>query len=197
MKKPIGFDKLYNYSNTKQDALFRVSSAIDDGESITRIWGTISDPSIRSHWILLFILNWNKKCLHTRICSRGSGMIGVWHDTFVPYTTAQVGSLSSFYDLLQLYGDKAIHSIGKRIIPNTQDLTTTDIVNGNIPLVVSENRTYLVESDSTPGNHYQVVLNTDAIFVCSCKAYTYSKVTPAICKHIKAISKMNKTPYHV
>jgi hypothetical protein len=197
MKKPIGFDKLYNYSNTKQGVPFTLSSATNADESFTRVWGNIMDPSIRPDWILLFFLDWNKKCLHTRICPRGAGMVGVWHDTFVPFTTTQAGSLSSFYDFLQLYGDKAIDSIGKRKIENTQDISTKDVVNGNIPLVVSENRVYLAESDSIPGNHYHVTLNTDAVFVCTCKAYTYSKVTPPICKHIKAISKMNKIPYHV
>ena len=56
----------------------------------------------------------------------------------------------------------------------------------NIPLVVSENRPYIVKS-SNGTDYYTVTLTADEYWECSCPGYMYSKQTPKTCKHITEV----------
>lgn len=191
MKRPIGFEKLEEYAAAQKNKDYRIV-ILGTGANVLPFDGVWSFPEIDSYMVVpLFLIDWAGQKMHTRACISGAGTKGVWHDTYKPFYLSAVKSLDTFYsEILSQSRTFMVHA-NTPTYAEECGLRAEDLSITNIPLVVSHNRRYVVES-STPGKLYTATLTTDGYWECSCPGYMYSKASPKNCKHIDKVKKTLK-----
>jgi len=184
MNKPIGFQKLADYAEPKKTQNgFRIVIA-DRNAAPDSFWIFPEDERVDA---LLCAMDWKNEKLHIRVCLRGAGHSGIWHDTYLPFYKSNVQSVGLFYsEVCGLYNMFINFLKGNTDYPNYVKLNKSTMDLSNIPLVVSENRPYIVKS-SNGTDYYTVTLTVDEYWECSCPGYMFSKQTPKTCKHITEV----------
>jgi hypothetical protein len=189
MNKPIGFEKIIDYAGNSL-GLWMGSAQLTN---VDYIWA--SPKKQPNNFAILYIFDWGRNHWHIRLAKRGEGMKGIWYDTYLPMSIKDIQTIDNFHELLHESSDRVSDTISN--VPTFQsvfdlkcsDVPISDIVNMQLPLVLSQARPYVVQSDSGPSRYYTVYLNTLGEWECSCPAFMYSKSVPKECKHIKKVKK--------
>lgn len=200
MNKPIGFEKIVNYANSKPPNSLNIVMGLIEPHlrSMDILW--VSPLKLTSEYKLLYIFDWGRNHWHIRMCKSDTGWYGVWYDTYLPMSVDDIQTVGSFYNLINESANEisnTINSVPKiidYIESKSGDTSPTLVATMQLPLTVSQPRAYVVQSESGP-NQYIVKLDQLGEWECSCPAFMYSKVVPNTCKHITKVKKDTKFPF--
>jgi len=189
MNKPIGFEKIIDYAGNS----LGVWMGSPPLTNVDYIWA--APFKLLNKFVILYIFDWGRNHWHIRLAKKAEGMKGIWYDTYLPMSIEDIQTIDNFHALLHESIDRVSDTISN--VPAFQSLfelkcsnvPISDIVNMQLPLVLSQARPYVVQSEIVPSRYYTIYLNTLGEWECSCPSFMYSKSVPKECKHIKKVKK--------